>query len=111
MGLFSVDRACSLLQKRIMKTTNEKPDVRNFQTAARGTRVLTHEDGIWTFGFQDLMVWRPSTQQWELESRDNDKFLVISEDRDEAIQTFWLKWKKYVSTRFGLSYIPVEAIN
>lgn len=92
-----------------MKTSNENPDVRNFQTTARGTRVLTYEDGVWTFGFTNLMVWRPSTQSWELESRDNDKFLVTSEDRDEAQQTFWLKWKKYVSTRFSLNYVQIES--
>lgn len=91
-----------------MNASSNNPDVRNFQTTARGTRILTLEDGIWTFGYQDLMIWRPSTQSWELESKNNDKFLVSSEDRDEAQQTFWLKWKKYIHARFGLNYITIE---
>jgi len=94
-----------------MEKKAQTSQILNHITAARGTKYHELDGDHHIIGYKNVQFWIPSLQSW-IPARDPDKFLVESTDFNEAWQTFWLKWKKYISTRFpGLTYVSIENIN
>lgn len=78
----------------------EKAQAREFANithAAEGLLVIiNNDDNTVTYGFEDLKVWVPRTQKWDiLTAEDPDKFMVTAETHQLASSEFYARWRSF----------------
>lgn len=84
----------------------------NVTHAAEGLLVIiNNDDNTITYGFEDLKVWVPRTQQWELlTANDPDKFMVTAETHQLASSEFYARWREFCQKVYK-TRIFITAIN
>lgn len=84
----------------------------NVTHAAEGLLVIiNNEDNTVTYGFEDLRVWVPRTQSWDLlTANDPDKFMVTAETHALASSEFYNRWRTFTQQVYK-TRIFITAIN
>lgn len=84
----------------------------NVTHAAEGLLVIiNNEDNTVTYGFEDLKVWVPRTQTWDLLTADDpDKFMVTAETHALASSEFYNRWRTFTQRAYK-TRIFITAIN
>lgn len=59
------------------------------------------------FGYKSMTIYDTTTKVSTPLSRDDDKFIVYSENFESARSEFWARWKQYVQRRFNRDFIPI----
>jgi len=90
----------------------EAREFKNVTHAAEGLLVIINEeDNTVTYGFQDLRVWVPRTQTWDLlTANDPDKFMVNAETHALASSEFYNRWRTFTQLAYK-TRIFITAIN
>lgn len=84
----------------------------NVTHAAEGLLVIiNNEDNTVTYGFEDLKVWVPRTQSWDLLTADDpDKFMVTAETHALASSEFYNRWRTFTQRAYK-TRIFIQALN
>ena len=92
--------------------TQQRRDYANLTHSAEGILVIiNNEDNTTTYGFEDLKVWVPRTQTWDLLTSQNpDAFMVTCETQKLASSEFYQRWQTFCQKTYK-SRIFITALN